>query len=538
MSHPLLLGAATANFGWWSLLPPLVSILLAVATRRVIGSLLAGVVTGALILGHGDPRVALPELLETHLWGNLADGDHLRVFAFTMIMGAMVSVIHATGGMRGLVAAISPWARSRRGGQLIGWLLGMIIFFDDYANCLLLGNTLRPLADRLKISREKLAFLVDSTAAPVSGLAVVSTWVATEIGLIETGYRSVLPADTPLDAMGVFVATIPYRFYVVWMLVFVPLIGLLNRDFGPMWRAEDAALRGNTVARHPLAVDEHSDGGGGKSRHWMYAMAPVLMMLVVTSWLLIATGAQALGESPWNMARWAAQFSRGNSYLSLVYGSLAGLTTIGALALGRRVLTVDEFRGSAFEGAKHVLPALAILWLAWCLSKMTRDEYLGTGAFLGQILGDRVSPIAMPTIVFLIAAIISFATGTSWGTMGILMPIVIPVTYRMVAAQSSNAVDPYDPLLVASIGSVLAGAIFGDHCSPISDTTVLSSQSSSCDHVAHVWTQLPYALSVAVISIVCGTLPAALGAKGLWLFPVGVAVMIGLVLTIGRRVGR
>lgn len=536
MDRPLTLWAVTSHFGWWSLVPPLVSIVLAIVTRRVIGSLLAGVVTGALILARGNPLVAIPELLETHLWGNLVDADHLRVFGFTLIMGAMVSVIHATGGMRGLVAAISPWAKSRRGGQLIGWLLGMIIFFDDYANCLLLGNTLRPLTDRLRMSREKLAFIVDSTAAPVSGLAVVSTWVATEIGLIETGYRSVLPEGAPLDAMGVFVATIPYRFYVVWMLVFVPLVALLNREFGPMWRAEQAAFDGRTLVRHPSAVGDENRSTGSRERHWLYAMAPVLMMLVVTAWLLIATGAQALGEDPWNIARWASQFSRGNSYLSLVYGSLAGLGMVGVMALGRRVLTVDEFRGSAFDGAKHVLPALAILWLAWCLSKMTRDEYLGTGAFLGQILGDHVSPVAMPTIVFLIAAVISFATGTSWGTMGIVMPIVIPVTYRMVASRHGGSVDPYDPLLVASIGSVLAGAIFGDHCSPISDTTVLSSQSSSCDHLAHVWTQLPYSLTVAVISVICGTLPAAFGASGMWLFPVGVAVMIGLLLIVGRRV--
>ena len=189
-------------YGVWSLVPPLVSIVLAITTRRVVPSLLAGVITGVLIVEKFQVAAAIPALLERHLWKNFADPQHLRVFVFTLLMGAMVSVIHASGGMRGLVQSLAPLARNRRGGQLIGWLLGLVIFFDDYANCLLLGNTLRPLTDRLRISREKLSFLVDSTAAPVSGLAIVSTWIATEIGLIEAGYRDVLGPNATLDGMG------------------------------------------------------------------------------------------------------------------------------------------------------------------------------------------------------------------------------------------------------------------------------------------------------------------------------------------------
>lgn len=534
--EPLLL-AETHPYGAWCLAPPLASIMLAIATRRVVPSLLAGVVAGVLILTGGDVRQAVPELLETHLWKNLTEPDHLRIFAFTMLMGAMVSVIHSTGGMRGLVNSLSPLARNRRGGQLICWLLGLIIFFDDYANCLLLGNTLRPLTDRLRISREKLSFLVDSTAAPVSGLAIVSTWVATEIGLIETGYRLVLPADATVDAMGVFIATIPYRFYVLFMLAWIPFLALLNRDFGPMLAAERAALHGQSRVKHPAAVGEGPSVAVGAARHWAYAVLPVLLMIAVTSWLLVVTGARSLDADPWEWQRWFTFFSKGNSYVSLVYASLAGLGAVASLALVRGILTWEEVRASAFQGAKHVLAALTILWLAWCLSEITKDPYLATGKYLAELLSDRLSPRLLPTIVFVISAAISFATGTSWGTMGIMMPIVIPVTFNLLGmGNGAAAVDSQDPILIASIGSVLAGSIFGDHCSPISDTTVLSSQSSSCDHVAHVWTQLPYALLVAVVSVVAGTLPVGFGVPVVYLLPVGLTVLVVFLAIVGQRI--
>lgn len=488
-------------------------------------------------MSGGDPIRAVPELLEGHLWKNLAEPDHLRIFAFTMLMGGMVSVIHATGGMRGLVAAISPLAQGRRGGQLISWLLGLIIFFDDYANCLLLGNTLRPLTDRLKISREKLSFLVDSTAAPVSGLAIVSTWVATEIGLIAAGYEQVLPAGTPIDAMGVFIETIPYRFYVVLMLAWIPFIALLNRDFGPMLEAERAAARGESRVAHPQSVDEASGIATGIVRHWGYAVVPVGVMIAVTAWLLIASGARSLEADPWQLANWFQYFSKGNSYVALVYASLAGLGSVVLLAWGSRALTWDEVCESSFRGATHVVSALTILWLAWCLSEITKDQHLATGKYLADLLSDRLSPMMLPTVIFLLSSIISFATGTSWGTMGIMMPITIPVTFRLLGGGGgAEAVDLHDPILIASIGSVLAGSIFGDHCSPISDTTVLSSQSSSCHHLAHVWTQLPYSLLVAVASVVFGTLPVAYGAPVYVMLPLALGMLVAFLFFVGKRV--
>ncbi len=534
---PPQLIAEAHPYGVWSLVPPLVSIVLAIATRRVVLSLLAGVVAGVLIVEKFQIASAIPALFEQHLWKNLADPQHLRVFVFTLLMGAMVSVIHASGGMRGLVQSLAPLARNRRGGQLISWLLGLVIFFDDYANCLLLGNTLRPLTDRLRISREKLSFLVDSTAAPVSGLAIVSTWVATEIGLIEAGYRDVLGATVPLDGMGIFIATIPYRYYVLFMLAWIPFLALLDRDFGPMLAAERAALAGRVRVPHPVPMTAVPDSDSEPARHWLYAATPVLAMVFCTGWLLIATGAQSLNGSAWDSGRWVEFFRAGDSYVALVYASLIGLALAWLIPLSTRALDGAKARSAAFDGATHVIGALTILWLAWCLSELTKDQHLATGKYLAELLSDRLAPPLMPTVVFVLSAAISFATGTSWGTMGIMMPIVIPVTFRMLAGPGGlAAVDIHDPIIIAAIGSVLAGSIFGDHCSPISDTTVLSSQSSACDHVAHVWTQLPYAALVGVGSILFGTLPAGYGVSNVVLLPMGLFALVVFLRVFGRRV--
>ncbi len=534
---PPQLIAEAHPYGVWSLVPPLVSIVLAIATRRVVPSLLAGVVTGVLIVEQFQVAAAIPALLEQHLWKNFADPQHLRVFVFTLLMGAMVSVIHASGGMRGLVQSLAPLARNRRGGQLIGWLLGLVIFFDDYANCLLLGNTLRPLTDRLRISREKLSFLVDSTAAPVSGLAIVSTWVATEIGLIEAGYRDVLGPNATLDGMGIFIATIPYRYYVLFMLAWIPFLALLNRDFGPMLAAERAALDGRSLVDHPTPMTAGTGGDSGVARHWAYAAIPVLAMVLCTGWLLIATGAQSLKAGGWETSRWVEFFRAGDSYVALVYASLIGLALAWLVPLATRVLDNATARNAAFDGATHVIGALTILWLAWCLSDLTKDQHLATGKYLAELLSERLAPPLMPTVVFVLSAAISFATGTSWGTMGIMMPIVIPVTFRLLAGPGGPAaVDIHDPIIIASIGSVLAGSIFGDHCSPISDTTVLSSQSSACDHVAHVWTQLPYATLVGIGAIVFGTLPAGYGVSNALLLPLGLGALVLYLRIFGRPV--
>ena len=544
--------AASAGhpFGWLSLLPPLVAIFLAIATGRIVVSLLLGVFVGALISAGGDPLIAVAAAMETHLWPALADPDHLRVFAFTLLMGAMVGVMHRSGGMHGLVDRLLRWVTSRRRAHLTTWILGLVIFFDDYANTLLLGGTLRPMTDRLRISREKLAYLVDSTAAPVAGLALVSTWVAGEVGYIQAGLDQVGSAADHLDAFSMLVATLPYRFYVLWALVFVALVGWMGRDFGPMLSAERRALaRRKVTANGDEAEDDELQGpDADQPRRWHLAVVPVVVLVTMIGWLLYLTGAQGLesakgqgfsellAESEKPVDVWIALLDKSDSYLALVYGSLTSLLVVAGLAVSERILSITEVRRSAWAGAQAMMPALLVLLLAWSLSDTTGSENLQTAEYLGGLIGPWLDVALMPTVVFLLAAGVAFSTGTSWGTMGILMPLAIEVTAGMLET-AGHELAAGDPIFAGTVGGVLAGAIFGDHCSPISDTTVLSSRASGCDHVAHVRTQLPYALLVAAVSVVCGTLPVAYGWPVGWSLVLGTVALVVLLRVLGKRAG-
>ena len=560
MDHP---------YGLWSLLPPVVAIVLAIFTRRAALSLFFGVVVGALILAKGNPFQAVPQLLETHLWATLAHDSRLRVFAFTLLMGAMVGVVSRCGGMRGLVDTITPLASNRRRGQLTTWALGLIVFFDDYANTMLLGSTLRPLCDRLRISRAKLAYLVDSTSAPVAGLALISTWVAGEISYVQDGLNNAAAGGSTIDAQpfALFVSSIPYRFYVLWALLMVPLVAILGRDFAPMWRAERDALTGKDESKSQIFFNHEQDI---QASHWLFAVVPVLATVAAIVALMWTTGrARILAGDEEATPSLMEIFGDADPYGSLLWGSLAGLLVAVSLSLTARLLSVKATIEAASRGAVQMLPALLILWLASSLSTMTggdpnavdkrdrdiavqvaaaqgeepaplpahayKNYRLYTGDYLSESIGDELPAWLLPTLIFILSAGVAFATGTSWGTMGIVMPMAIPLATGVL--QSGNAViDPESPLLLCTIGSVLAGAIFGDHCSPISDTTVLSSQASGCDHIAHVWTQLPYALLVGGIAILFGTLPIGLGMNVWLLLPIGTAAMVMALLLLGRRV--
>jgi Na+/H+ antiporter NhaC len=548
-------------YGWLSLAPPVVAVVLAIATRRVLVSLLAGLAIGALVLSHGNPAVALVDLLETQLWTTLTDPGKLRVFAFTLLLGATIGVIYVSGGMRGMVDVVTPWARTRRSGQFATWVLGLLVFFDDYANSLLLGSTLRPTCDRLRISREKLAFLVDSTAAPVAGLALVSTWIAVEIDYVGEGLSNLdATLAVGLNPFELFVACIPYRFYVIQMLLFVPLVALARRDFGPMLRAERRAVAGEAhAAAGTLADDPYDDGEQVATSHWSNAVVPLGVTLAVVMWLIYATGAANVAASEPDLVgfeRFRRTIGAAESSLALYYGALAGLVLAAALARWRVGIAGARVVGAAGRGARVVLPAIAILWLASTMSRMTsnksvdgrpsatayefQEHRLYTGDFLKlQLLsasGGDPTAIArwLPTIVFLLASVVSFCTGTSYGTMGILVPMVVPL-----AAASIGATAPGDlagsPVFLCALGSVLAGAVFGDHCSPISDTTILSSVASGCDHIAHVRTQLPYALVVAGVATLLGTLLIGFGVSVWLLLPVQTATLVGLLFMLGRK---
>ena len=523
-------------YGFVSLLPPLAAVLLAIATRRVLLSLGAGLLLGALIVAQWNPVLAVRLAVGKYLFGSVWDADHGLVLAFTLLMGAMVGVVHVGGGMHALVDRLARVARNRRGGQLTVWGLGLAVFFDDYANSLLLGSTMRPLMDRLKVSREKLAFLVDSTAAPVAGLAVVSTWVAGEIGYIGDGLDQVRLAGGPVDPLAVFVATIPYRFYVLWMLLLVPMIAILGRDFGPMLRAERRAAGhappGDRPARHD-ALARLPEPEPGVPRRWINALGPVALVVAVTLGVWFATGVRAVAAASEGPAGWIDVMEAGDSYTALVFGSAAGWGLAVLLAGAQRAARGAQLVRATLAGARMMMPAMFILWLAWALAEVSGRGDLRTGEYLGSLLEGRIDVAWMPSVVFLAASLVAFSTGTSWGTMGILTPLVVPIVCRML--QAAGSVPSADaPILLASIGSVLAGAIFGDHCSPISDTTVLSSRASGCDHIAHVWTQLPYALVVGAVAILLGTLPVGLGAPVWLLLPAGPIALLVVVRFVGR----
>lgn len=538
--------------GWLCLVPPILTIALAIATQRVVLSLLVGIISAIVILLpspaayaiviDGDPAAPnwlaamaerfTVELAENRLWASLVDGDHIRVFVFTTLLGIQVALIHRSGGMLGIVRWAAPLARTRRGGQVLTWMLGLVVFIDDYANTLLLGSTMRPVTDRLKISREKLAFLVDSTAAPVSGLALVSTWVATEISSMEAGFADA-GIETGGNTFGIFLQTIPSRFYILYALVFVLLCGLLCRDYGPMLTAERRA------ANRKDALDDSENDAAKVARPWN-AILPIVITVAVAVWLLVQTGLAEVGDAelPDSIVQaWGSIIGQGSSYIALVYGSVAGLATILLLIAMQRDIDSKAVSEGALFGFAHVLPAMVILWLAWTLSSLTGEEGLRTGAFLADTIGGvNVSPALMPTIVFILASAIAFSTGTSWGTMAILMPIVIPLVYTLIEQTTGTAPAADHYIITASIGSVLAGAIFGDHCSPISDTTILSSRSSDCDHIAHVRTQIPYALTIGAVAILFGTLPAGFGISSLILLPLGCISLIAILLIFGRSV--
>ncbi len=538
--------------GWLCLLPPLLTIGLAIATKRVVLSLLLGIAAAVMIL-LPTPTVQQAawgsdftwshytlqsvkqfgySLTEVHLWKSLFNEDHLRVFAFTTLLGMQVALIHLAGGMQGIVTWAMPLARTRRGGQVLTWFLGLLIFIDDYANSLLLGSTMRPLTDRLKISREKLAYLVDSTAAPVSGLALVSTWVATEISAMQVGYTDA-GIDIGSETFGIFIQTIPSRFYVLYTLLFVLLCGWLCRDYGPMLAAERKAQL--TPPDEPARAGNTNPSVRPRA---MNAILPIVITVAVVVWLLIVTGNQSLPAGAViepTIQGWGQVIGQGNSYVSLLYGALVGLFTILALIAAQGIARAEQIKTALVEGFLHVLPAMVILWLAWTLSHLTGSEHLRTGEFIAsQLTQLDLAAGWLPTIVFILASGIAFATGTSWGTMAILMPIIIPLAYELLRQQLGTTPEPDHYVLIATIGSVLAGAIFGDHCSPISDTTILSSRSSHCDHIAHVRTQMPYALTVGLVSIVCGTLPAGWGVSSWVLLPCGGIALVIILLSVGR----
>src|SRR6056297_2782996 len=502
-------GASPENAGWISILPPLVAIGLALAIRQVIPALFAGIWIGAWATTGFSPVGLLSSLMETadtYIRLAIAEPDHASVMLFTLLVGGMVGVISRNGGMLGIVERIVVFADTTRRATMATVGMGLAIFFDDYANTLVVGNTMRPITDRLRISREKLAYLVDSTAAPVATIALVTTWVGYEVGLIRDAIAGIPGLE--LNAYMVFLNSIAYSFY--------PLLSLARHD----GRVAPLTTVSNQTA-DDMADVQPADGVECRARN---ALLPILTM--VTG---VVAGMFVTGEG----ATLREIIGSADPYKSLIWGSMFGSLLAIALSVGQRALSLGESIAAWFSGARAMLYAIFILVLAWALSGVT--DMLGTADYLVSLVGEHLHPGLLPMLVFIVAAATAFSTGSSWGTMCILLPLMVPLAWALMAASGMNGAE-HLPILYATVAAVMGGAVWGDHCSPISDTTILSSMASQCDHIEHVRTQLPYALSAGVIAIVFGALPAGFGVPWWVCLPVGLLTVVVLVRLVGKKV--
>jgi len=530
---------------WMSVIPPLIAILIALIFKEVFTALFLGLFVGTSIISFYQGNsvfIALGKgiltIVDTYILQSLMDTGHLSIIIFSMMIGAMVSLITRNGGMKGVVNILSRYAKSPRSGQFITWLLGIFIFFDDYANTLVVGNTMRPVTDKLKISREKLSYIVDSTAAPIAAIAFVTTWIGAELSYIQDGINTLGLNES---AYGVFINSLGYAFYPILALLFILILVYLKRDYGPMASAEAKARRGESEQIqndiHSVAdnLGEMKISKGIKTR-WFNAVIPVVVVVLGTIMGLISTGLQEVGwETDIGLSKNISQIiGNADSYKALLWSSLAGTLVALVLTISQRILTLKESVDSLVKGFKTMLTAILILVLAWSIALIT--QHLHTAEFISKILVDfRMSPFLIPSITFILAALVAFSTGSSWGTMAILYPLVLPSSWLLT---QQFGLEYHESMRIFHIvvSSVLAGSVLGDHCSPISDTTILSSLASSCNHIEHVRTQLPYALTVGVVSIMLGTLPAAYGISPWILFPAGLLFLYLVVVVFGKKI--
>lgn len=516
--------------GWVSIMPPVLAIIVALTLRNVIPALLLGIWLGAAAIRSFAPIGIFTGLLDSfqiYVTEALADTDHAAIILFSLMIGGMVGIITRNGGMASIVRLMVSRAKTAVAGQVSVWLMGVMIFFDDYSNTLVVGNTARPLTDHLKISREKLAYIVDSTAAPVVCIALITTWIGYEVGLINDSLQGIAGLDEP--AYTVFLHSIPYSFYPIFAVIFVLLVASSGRDFGPMLKAETRAREGQVS---PLGGSETPAMQGDSLEpkpdipyRAVNAFVPLVVLIVALLAGLYVTGD---GDTLTDIIGTA------DAYKAMMWASLLGAMTAATLTIAQKILTAHETVDAWYGGVRAMLFAMIVLVLAWALSAVTED--LNTADYLVSILADSLPLALVPAVVFILSAITAFTTGTSWGTMGILMPLVIPLAWAVMTVNGMTGPEDMH-ILYSTIACNLAGAVWGDHCSPISDTTVLSSMASGCDHIEHVRTQLPYAMLVGMVAIAIGTIPGGYGLPPWVSIIAGVTLLALWLRLVGRRAG-
>lgn len=518
---------------WMSILPPLVAIASALLIKEAISALFLGVLTGTFLMtlyaGQGPAQAlggGVLRVLDTYVVGSLYDYDHITIIVFTLMIGGMIRVITVNGGMHGVVNLLSRRAKGPRSGQLMTFLLDLCVFFDDYSNTLVVGNTMRSITDKLKVSREKLAYIVDSTSAPVVAVAFVTTWIGAELSYIQDGINAI-GLDT--SAYSVFFHSLAYSFYPFLTLGFVLMIILSGRDYGPMLMAERKARKTTQVA---------SDDTQNESQpsHVIDALIPLSVLVFGTLAGLFYTG---YNPAVWNddlgfLTKLSVIIGASNSYHALLWASLLSLLTAMVMTLLRGKIKFTKLIEEIVEGFKTMFNAVLILTMAWSVALVTKDMH--TAEFVSQLLLQwSISPIWIPGLTFFLAGLIGFSTGTSWGTMAILYPLILPASW-LLFMESGLSTDAAMSLFYNVVASVLAGSVMGDHCSPISDTTIMSSLASRCDHLKHVTTQLPYALTVGGVALLVGILPASMGLPSWIAFLIAFALLALVIRLVGKKV--
>ncbi|MBR3242168.1 MAG: Na+/H+ antiporter NhaC family protein [Parasporobacterium sp.] len=486
---------------FWSLVPPLVAIVLALITREVYSSLIVGIIVGGFFYANGNPIGAMEHILKDGLVQTaLADSWDMGILVLLVVLGTMVILMNRAGGS----AAFGRWAathiKSKAGAQVATILLGIIIFVDDYFNCLTVGSVMRPVSDASKVSRAKLAYLIDATAAPICIIAPISSWAAAVSAYVGDG-----------QGLNAFIRAIPFNFYAILTIVMMFFLIIFKMEYGPMRKHAIAAENGDIFnGLNPYAnAEEEEFNKNGKVIDLIF---PIIVLIICCVLGLLYTGGAFSGTDV------ITAFSDSDASTGLMYGSVIALIITIIYYLIRRSMNFKDAMGSIPEGFKSMVPAILILTFAWTLKAMT--DSLGSTIFVETIMKDSGGITwFLPALIFVIAVVISFATGTSWGTFGILIPITL-VAFPLTT-----------PLGVVSMSAAMAGAVCGDHCSPISDTTIMASAGAQCDHVAHVSTQLPYALTVAGVSfvsyIIAGLIPNAVIA-----LPIAIVLMIIILLVI------
>lgn len=540
---------ATSNanhYGLLTLIPPIVAIVLAFLTKNVIISLFIGTLSGTFLVQLVDNSF-LGAIVQSFLdfvsrvLDSLADPWNAGIILQVLVIGGVIHLVAKMGGAKAVAEALARKAKTAKSTQVVTLLLGLAVFFDDYANSLIVGPIMKPVADKMKISRERLAFIIDATAAPIAGLAIVSTWVGLEVGLINDAFINGIGQE--VDAFGVFLQTIPYRFYNILILVFVFITSILLKEFGPMYKAEiEARKRGLNSEDDEVASDSNMDHAelepkeGIKLSIWN-AIIPIGVLVVTALLCFYFSGYSAImgGEdvaiqemminSPLSFKAIQEAFSASDASVALFQSALVASIVAMVMGVAKKIFTISEAIDTWIDGMKPLLITGVILLLAWSLSSVIKD--LGTAKYLVSLLSGSLPNFLLPSLIFILGAIISFATGTAYGTMGILMPLAIPLAHSM---------NPDMSYVIVSTSAVLTGAIFGDHCSPISDTTILSSMGAGCNHIAHVNTQMWYALFIAAITILFGYIPAGFGIQWYIVLPISIlAVYLGVQI-LGKKV--